>query len=90
MKEEIETFLQNLPPNISNVIKTRTTSAIQPTDNLDQVENRLGDENILPGSAGQTDVTAAMVKTSANYPEGSSRRKMNVSVKRSDRSHLVE
>lgn len=89
LKAEIQAFTTDLPPVISNVMKTRTDSAIQSTDNLDQVENRLEDKNVLPGSAGQTDVTVALVKTSTNSPQGSTRKKMNVSVQRTDRSHEI-
>jgi hypothetical protein len=65
-------------------------SAIQSSNSLDEVENRVERENTLPGSAGQSDIVASVVKTITNTSDRGSRSKMNVKVNRSERSHIVE
>jgi hypothetical protein len=86
----METFVPNLPPKISGVVTQRMNSAIQNTENMDQVENRLNNDNILAGSAGQTDLVGSIVKTCTTNPDGTMRQHMEVKVNRTDQSHLIE
>jgi hypothetical protein len=83
----MEAFAQNLPPKISSVVTRRMNSVIQNSENM---ENRIEDSNVLPGSAEQTDLVASLVKTCTKNPDGTTRKKMEVKINRADQSHLVE
>jgi hypothetical protein len=90
LRSEIEAFLETFPSKLADVVTTQMNSAMQSSDSLDEVENQVERENTLPGSAGQSDIIASVVKTITKTPEHGTRSKMNVKVNRNDRSHIVE
>ncbi len=90
LRGELEDFLENLPPSMSNIMNQTFENSIRAATNVDGIQHTLERDQVQPGSGGQTDLYAKVLKTTVDDPGCGRTERIDLKVDRKDKSHIFE